>query len=623
MFVFCGWRQSCICCKTISTLPETNNSNTSTSNQGLKRHRSWIVKHGENGQLEIHDIDEPDDDHVYDNHHHQDNNANQSNSTTTNSTKTTTTTQIAPMQSNRPTSIEIVETVETKGVKCKLIGLRATHLNGRTGVRLHFHKSGESIGRFRVVLDGDLEPREGNFWPINLEVTEAPRSDPMSPSPFSKNEEVNNIHSEFNRHENNLKKEMDAQMNRSRRRTDVRLAARKKIKQTKAFSKVKMFAHLSEETIGTMVDKCAFKRWQEGDVICHQGDDADCLYVIAYGECKVMLQKSNIDSEQLVEKQEDIPPVVYFADGSMMDVEDAEDAETDNNGNGDEEKQKKDNVEMEEVCRLGGNDFFGESSLLGVGKLGIETKSKARNNKRIRNATIEVTSEMVDTLALSRTLFCSLLASGDLDDSVITNVENVGKKRKEINRLRSSIVQPQEKGGEGGEGEREGETKEIYVPPAPPRKVDGIKMNHNKSGEKLVLKNQIEKQEIKEKDLKTREMELKQMQEMHKTNEKKHLIKIKEHEEEVVKLKNERTKHQETLKEFEELKRKKQKEAKDVVKVQLKEIKEIEENGDGDVKFTPSFDVKSRLAAMKASRTGNSRMNFDASQFQATDAKKK
>ena len=35
-------------------------------------------------------------------------------------------------------------------------------------------------------------------------------------------------------------------------------------------------------------------------------------------------------------------------------------------------------------------------------------------------------------------------------------------------------------------------------------------------------------------------MELKQMQEMHKTNEKELLIKIKEHEEEVVKLKNER-----------------------------------------------------------------------------------
>ena len=59
--------------------------------------------------------------------------------------------------------------------KCILIGLKEQKLkklNGRTGVRSTFIKSGTEIGRYMVALDGEEEPKIGHFWPINIQVTE-------------------------------------------------------------------------------------------------------------------------------------------------------------------------------------------------------------------------------------------------------------------------------------------------------------------------------------------------------------------------------------------------------------------------------------------------------------------
>ena len=53
---------------------------------------------------------------------------------------------------------------QTPSKRVKLIGLKASQLNGRMGWTTRFIEEGEGKGRFKVLLDGTDEPREGNFW---------------------------------------------------------------------------------------------------------------------------------------------------------------------------------------------------------------------------------------------------------------------------------------------------------------------------------------------------------------------------------------------------------------------------------------------------------------------------
>ena len=55
---------------------------------------------------------------------------------------------------------------QTPSKRVKLIGLKASQLNGRMGWTTRFIEEGEGKGRFKVLLDGTDEPREGNFWPV-------------------------------------------------------------------------------------------------------------------------------------------------------------------------------------------------------------------------------------------------------------------------------------------------------------------------------------------------------------------------------------------------------------------------------------------------------------------------
>ena len=216
-------------------------------------------------------------------------------------------------------------------------------------------------------------------------------------------EEAQNIHDEFHIHEENFKKKSNARQAKSRRNTNLRMAARKKIKQNKAMSKVPMFAHLEEATIARIVNKCSFKRWKENDVICRQGDEADCLYIIAAGDCSVSVCDPNV-----------------FA--------------TKTDGDGDESDIKKNG---RVVCKLRSNSFFGESALIGLKQHDEENENE--EIVRERNATVIVLSSMMDTLSLSRQVFRSMLESELLDESIVDSVGRVGKERAESNRKSFAI----------------------------------------------------------------------------------------------------------------------------------------------------------------------------------------
>jgi len=202
------------------------------------------------------------------------------------------------------------------------------------------------------------------------------------------------LHQEFQSHEENLRKKNNERQEKSRRNTNLRMMARKKIKQNRAMSKVPMFEHLNEETIGKIVNKCRFKRWKQDDVVCRQGDEADCLYIIASGDCNVSIH-------------------------ALSRIE----------GDGNETKMVDRVVKV-----LKANSFFGESALLG-----LKHEDDEENEDEVeeilceRNATVTVKSSMMDTLSLSREVFKTLLQSGLLDKSIVDKVGRVGQERSESN----------------------------------------------------------------------------------------------------------------------------------------------------------------------------------------------
>ena len=540
-----------------------------------------------------------------------------------------------------------------------LVGLNMEALNGRKGRRYEFLKSGQGIGRYRVELEGNEVPTGGNFWPTNIKLLEVESNTvgqnnndvtmqlscslPSASSAssvssngldsfgdFGDHVEARDIHGAFRLSEEHLKKKHKEQRTKSRRRTDVRIAARKKLKQTKAFSRVAMFQHLNQDIISKLVDKCEFARWKEGDVICKQGAPADCLYVVAFGECKVLLRKSDMtkhqhDSDSVQQRRaapappSGIPPILS--------------ANANAKGNKVEDEQPEE--EMQEVCRLGDNDFFGESSLLGVGPKGVEI-AKIDSNKRIRNATIQVVSPMLDTLALSRQLFCSLLASGDLDDSVVDNIKSVRNQRNEADRkITTSTTAQAENSTENAAPLQTPTPEELEL--RENKKLTNYEKKYLGGGKSKIVGGRGAGVDLdavfaaagvskREEDLAARESTLKDMEEQHRTTvqllrereeeqqQTAEMMKQKheQHEQVLQQITRERTKHAQTLSELETLRV--EHTAMKKKKSSLSGIQEDEEKDDGH--FRPSFDVKARLALMKASRSGNSRMSIDVSEFQ-------
>ena len=309
-------------------------------------------------------------------------------------------TQIAPMNNSNDDGDDNANESEieehNRPKKCKLIGLKATQLNGRTGIRTRFIKTGEAIGRYIVLLDGEEEPTSGTFWPINIQLI----NDGLLKRQQSElhAQEAQDIHSHFELHEEGLRTKTEERQKRSKRKTNLRVLARKKIKQTKALLKVKLFEKLKENVIGNILDQCVFKRWKEKDVVCHQGEVADRFFIIVVGECKISIKASEVNNEQLTNSSDFSIPNASTKD------------------------------KLKEVCQLHELDYFGESSLVYVNRHDVNFKLP------VRNATVEVISPMMDTLSLTNEAFQKLLASGVIDSSVMQTVIQTRSKRNDENR---------------------------------------------------------------------------------------------------------------------------------------------------------------------------------------------
>jgi hypothetical protein len=102
---------------------------------------------------------------------------------------------------------------------------------------------------------------------------------------------VNSITASFDQHEKALQRAQSRRQNKSRRRTEIRLAARMKVKQSKCLHKVPLFSGLSDVAIEALLSKTKHSKVKKGTVLCKQGDRADEFFVVVDGVIAVTMEQ--------------------------------------------------------------------------------------------------------------------------------------------------------------------------------------------------------------------------------------------------------------------------------------------------------------------------------------------
>ena len=178
-----------------------------------------------------------------------------------------------------------------------------------------------------------------------------------------------------------LKKQISYQRKTSVNRTQMRLLARQRIKQTGAFAKIPMFQSLGKEQIETLINAMNFKIYPEASSLCVQGDVADCLFILISGQCKVTTRQ--IDSND--------------------------------NGNGNDTKERR-------VATRYELDILGEHALVG-----------SANEPRLRTATVTAELGTAQVLELRREKFEEIISSMDaamIPDGFMKHMEDLAEKRR-------------------------------------------------------------------------------------------------------------------------------------------------------------------------------------------------
>ena len=178
---------------------------------------------------------------------------------------------------------------------------------------------------------------------------------------------------QFTNHDQVLKRDVSTRRRKHTMVTQGRVLARKRIRTTKALHKVEAFADLPQATLDKMVDKMKYLKFNKGIELCLQGEIADRFFIIVTGQCSVMVQPKN----------------------------------------------KKHKVQR--VNTLYALDFFGESAL------------KENVVDRKRNATIISESTPTQVLALDKSEFDNLIASGDISQNVSSKLSTSGEHRSSCN----------------------------------------------------------------------------------------------------------------------------------------------------------------------------------------------
>ena len=251
-------------------------------------------------------------------------------------------------------------------------------------------------------------------------------------------EEAQLIHDEFHIHEEGLRNKTAKRQQLAKRKTQLRLIARTKLKDSKALHLLPTFSDLEDEEVDAIIDKMDHLVRYQGDTICHQHDVSDSFYVIVKGAAKVTVdvvkkKKSVKENDNDQEKA-----TSATSSGEIKTTNEMDEAES--------------RPEQFQVAELNTLDFFGENALL----------LDEDEEQNLRTATVVVTSEKCVLLRLKRSNFLKLDEHAFKDkhhdhDSIMSQLKEVKLERTRSNRLmleemRSEMV------GEGGGGSGGGPT---------------------------------------------------------------------------------------------------------------------------------------------------------------------
>ena len=205
---------------------------------------------------------------------------------------------------------------------------------------------------------------------------------------FSKeHEEAQSIHDDFHRHEEGLKNKVAEGQRRMKRKTQLRLEARTRLKDSKKLHLLPTFSNLTDIEVNSIIDQMDHIVRFKGDSICRQDDVSDSFYVMVKGLAIV---------------------TVDDPDATNNDDEDAK-------------------PEQVEVGRINVLEFLGESALL-------------TEKQELRTATVTVASDRCELLRLKKNNYIKLQDTfsnkkNENDKSIIDHIKATKLERAQTNRL--------------------------------------------------------------------------------------------------------------------------------------------------------------------------------------------
>jgi CRP-like cAMP-binding protein len=230
-------------------------------------------------------------------------------------------------------------------------------------------------------------------------------------------DEARQIHDDFHIHEENLKRNTEQRQKKAKRKTQLRLQARTKLKDSKALSKIKSFSKLKENEIDEIIKLMDHLVRFKGQEVCHQHDVSDSFYIIVKGSASVTV---NVEKKRNKNKQ------------VQEEVE--------------EEEKRPEQVEVAKIETLG---FFGEGALV------------AGDEPELRTATVTVSSEKCVLLRLKRLNFLKLMETnttftrkeenevdGEENKSIIEQMKETRRERSKSNRM---MMENRDTDGDGEE----------------------------------------------------------------------------------------------------------------------------------------------------------------------------
>jgi CRP-like cAMP-binding protein len=204
---------------------------------------------------------------------------------------------------------------------------------------------------------------------------------------------VHRLHEEHKIYEERLAEVHKAKQRRSKRRTELRLIARRQLIQSRALCKLDAFAALPAAVIEEVIEEMSFSNYPKGTTIVRQGEIADRFFVLTKGEASAWVTRAQ------------------RAENANVGV-DMEGSES-----------------LVKVGTLEAIACFGESALLGHQGI-VQAAAPPSPSPPTRSATVVVESESASLLILDAGHFSSVIESmGQSKDLVMAKVKALADAR--------------------------------------------------------------------------------------------------------------------------------------------------------------------------------------------------